>query len=277
MKITIPMASRGRPQGLLSVLTALDALATGNHTITYVLLIDDDDALTAKYVHQWFHAGLLPRMTYIRSADRSRTVAARINEACEAFPADVYCPLPDDGYPLAQHWDGIFQGMREMPAFAWLEVNAPGDATFIAVSERWRAATGRILPDYFPFWFADTWIAEVHYLAFAKGIGIVNQMPMGGKRGVTRGMRDLEFWFRFFAAKRAERIEEAAKVAKAWGFTLREDEREAQLKTLAEGDAWQKDRISVYAQKYAPPDEEPSEAYKRAKTAAEAFMAERGE
>lgn len=272
MKITIPVMSRNRPAGLLSVLTSLDALATGSNQITYVLVIDDDDQITLEHVEGW--TGMLPKNTHVRCGKRDRTLNARVNAVINEFPADIYCPLPDDGFPLTQHWDGLFQGLGELPAFAWCERNDPGNATFIAVSERWRAALGRGYPEYFPFWFADTWILEVHLLAFAKGIGIIQQLAMGGKRGTTQGMRDLKFWFEFFAATRVERIAEAEKVAKAYGFSVDvRKERKEQLAVLEEGSRKQLERVPHYEKMFNADDGDPSEVYIEAKRRAEAWRA----
>ena len=211
------MFSRHRPAGLLSVLTALDALASGTHEITYPLIVDDDDALMRETINYWRQHDMMPAGVFPIVGKRDRTLNARMNEACAAFPAEAYFFGPDDGYPLTQHWDAIFKAAVDqgLPAWCWVEKNAAGDATFICLSEKWRSALGRAFPEYFPYWFADTWIAEVHLLAFAKPIALINQLAMGGKRGKTQGMRELSFWFKFFAHTRDERIAEAEKLAKA--------------------------------------------------------------
>lgn len=273
MRITIPMPSRNRPAGLLSVLTALDALATGQNQITYVLIIDADDEATRQCVKQWFDMELLPPNVHTVIGQRDKILNARMNEIVGTFPADIYCVLPDDGFPLTQGWDAMFAGLSELPAFAWQEKNDPGNATFIAISERWRQATGRMFPEYFPFWFADTWIMEVHLLAFAKPIGVVQQLQMGGKRGQTQGMRDLPFWFDFFAKTRTERIKEAVAVAKEFGFTLDvERDRQDQLKALLEADEYQKQRAPVYAQARGDGADPETDLYREAKARAEAWL-----
>lgn len=249
MRITIPMPSRCRPAGLLAVLTALDALASGQHEITYAVILDSDDADTRHYVQQFTNDKLLPERTHVIVGERDKTLNARMNEVVGAFAAEVYCVLPDDGFPLTQGWDVILAGLQTqgVPAFAWQEKNDPGNPTFITITERWRLAVGRMFPEYFPFWFADTWIAEVHALAFAKGIGIVNQLQMGGKRGKTQGMRDLDFWFRFFAATRVERIAEAEAVAKEYGFTLDVGrDRKEIMDAMQEADEKQLRRVPEY-------------------------------
>lgn len=275
MRITIPMPSRNRPAGLLSVITALDALATGANEITYAIILDSDDMDSRLMVKQWADLNYLPRNTHTIVGERDKTLNARMNEVVGAFAAEVYCVLPDDGFPLTQSWDKILTDLtaQGIPAFAWQEKNDPGNPTFIVITEKWRQVTGRMFPEYFPFWFADTWLAEVHALAFAKGMGIVNQLQMGGKRGVTQGMRDLHFWFRFFAATRVERIAEAESLAKAYGFTVdvRKDRKEF-LEAMEEADAKQLMRVPEYESRFANKPDPATPCYTEALAKAKEWM-----
>lgn len=274
MKITVPIASRGRPAGLLSVLTSMDALATGRNEIVYPLILDDDDFVTLDHLSRWEADNLLPAGVVPLIGKRDKTLNARMNEAMKAFPAEIYSVLPDDGFPLAQHWDEMYTVLirnHAMPSFAWCEKNDPENATFIVLSDRWVSAVGGF-PEYFPFWFADTWILEVHALAFAKPIAVVNQLSMGGKRGKTQGMRDLEFWFKFFTQTRQERVGQAEKLARSYGFTVDvRKERKEQLADFDRRDAWQLTQVARYETMFKAV-EEPTEMYKQVKAAAEAWM-----
>lgn len=275
MKITVPLFSRNRPAGLLAVLTALEALSTGAHDITYPLIVDDDDEKTLECLASWAIHGMLPAGAVQVVGRRDRTLNSRMNDACKAFPADAYYFAPDDGYPLTQHWDRIFKAAHDqgLPAWCWLEHNAPGDATFICLSERWRQALGRAFPEYFPYWFADTWIAEVHLLCFAKPMALINQLAMGGKRGKTQGMRDLRFWLQFFAHTRAERIAEAEHLARAFGFTVSvERERSHFVRQLEQVDAEQMERADAMGQRFGADLGEPTPVYLAAKAKAEELM-----
>lgn len=275
MKITIGLPSRNRPAGLLSVLTAFNALASGTHQITYAVILDDDDYVSLEQFAHWDKSGMLPDGVKLFSGPRDRTVNARFNDAMTACPAEVYSQACDDAFPLAFHWDKLLAGASQIPAFSWQECNDPSNATYLVISERWRQAVGRFYPEYFPFWFADTWIAEVYTLAFAKPIGVVNQLRMGGKRGHTQGMRDLAFWFDFFAATRVERMAEAVSIAKAHGFSLNvEQDRAQQLQAMREGDTFQRGRVSLYEAAFKANLGEPSDLYKGAKFRAECWMAE---
>ena len=257
------------------MLKCFDALATGLHEITYAVIVDDDDYVTLEQVAHWEKSGMLPQGVRLFCAPRVKTVNARFNEAIAACPADVYMQACDDAFPLAFKWDVLVAGLVQIPAYSWQECNDPTNATYLVISERWRAAVGRFYPEYFPFWFADTWIAEVYTLAFAKPVGVVNQLQMGGKRGQTQGMRELAFWFDFFAATRQERMAEAVAVARAHGFRLNPaQDRAEQLQAMEAGDTYQRSRVSVYEAAFKANLGEPSAVYKAAKFRAEVWMAE---
>ena len=276
MKITIGLPSRNRPAGLLSVLTAFNALATGAHEITYALIVDDDDYTTLEQLEHWEKSGMLPVGVRKFAGPRDKTVNARFNNAIASCPADVYSQACDDTFPLCFHWDKMLAGaIEKVPCFNWQECNDPANATYPVMGTRWLEAVGRFYPEYFPFWFADTWIAEVFNLAFAKPIPVINQLQMGGKRGATQGMRDLAFWFEFFTATRVERIAEAGRVAKAFGFSLNAERDRAEiLERFAQGDAFQRSRVPLYEASFKANLGEPSQVYKAAKFRAECWMAE---
>lgn len=261
MKITAIMPSRNRPLGMLGVISAYQALSTGNHDITYVVILDKDDTDSINQTDLFDKVNVM-------IGERDRTVNARFNEACKKFPGDVYIQLCDDAYPLAFHWDAMVYALKDIPAYSWQEKNDPTNATYIAMSHKWYSAIGRFYPEYFPYWFADTWIAEVFALAFAKPIGVVNQLQVGGKRGKTHSMRDVKFWFDFFAATRVERVKEAELLARAYGFTLNMKDRQDQIKQMLEGDLYQQTQVERYEAMFGS-KEPPSALYVACKEIAE--------
>lgn len=212
MKIDVIVPSRGHPLRLMAVLTCFDALATGENDITYRVICDMDDPLTFKV------ADTLPFKVAMHAG--SGPLSKRMNEAAKEGGADLVTGAADDTFPLAQHWDGLLTigAEQNVPAFSWQEVNDPTNTTMVVFGRKWLDAVGRMLPEYFPFWFGDTWVAEVFELAFCKPLPIVANLPWGGKRGKTSGMRDLKFWFEFFAATRVERVAEARAVCFAYGI-----------------------------------------------------------
>lgn len=274
MKIAVIIPSRGRPLSLKAVLVALNALASGQNKISYTVLADKDDSDTAWCVEevrdmiegpQHKHTG--NTLTVIQ--DDNRLINVRENEIAPTLRADAYMPWADDLFPMAQHWDDIVQHVIEtaqVPAFSWQEANDPKNHTAIVISKKWYEATGRLFPEYFPFWFADTWMKEVFQFAFGAGMPIVEQLSFGGKRGKTGNMRDLAFWFRVFAETRDERIEDARKVSKAMQLSM-PDPKEA-IALFEQGDQMQLRNVPKYEEAFGA-NTTPSEYYLEAKAKAE--------
>lgn len=275
MRITIGLPSRNRPAGLLSVLTSLDQLATGFHDVTYAVVLDDDDYVTLEQWEHWKKSGMLPQNVREFVGARSKTLNARMNDAYAQCPGDLYSQVADDCFPLTHRWDLVFYGCRQLPAFCWTELNDPQNATFLVVSRKWHEITGRYTTERFPYWFADTWLSEVYRLAFGMPISAIDVLGMGGKRGTTQGMRDVAFWFKYFAATRSERIEEADKVADAYGHAIDHADRTSALAEMEAGDAKQLTQVPRYEAAFKANLGEPSQAYLDAKARADAWMAER--
>lgn len=260
------MASRGNPLRLMSVLTCFDALASGEHEVTYRVICDMDDPLTWKALG----AVKLPISVHIEQGP----IAMRMNEACAQSDADVFTGAADDTFPLAQHWDqlityGLSHGHH---AFSWQEANDPNNQTMIVLSKKWISAVGRMLPPYFPFWFGDTWIAEVYEILYEKPMPIAQNLPWGGKRGKTRGMRELRFWMDFFAATRVERMGEARCLALALDIPF--GDKQSVLDNLHNRDLMQRERIPKYEEWFGADQGDPSEQYLSMKATAEQWLAE---
>ena len=275
MKITIGLPSRGRPAGLLSVLKAFDALASGEHEVIYAVLADDDDHATLNEVDRWAAAGSLPKGVRLFVEYRDTRLHKRFNEAMLEYPADIYSQATDDLYPLAYHWDSILvKAAEQSPAFSWVECSDPNNHTCFAVTHKWLEAVGRFYPEWFPFWFADTWIAEVYSMAFNSPPVSVRQLQMGGKRGGTTGMHNLQFWVEFFIATRKIRVEEAKRVAAAFGSIPAVGDGDPPTVRFKEIDAWQLSHIEEYEKKFNANQGEPSARYMSAYERAQRWMNE---
>lgn len=265
MKIAVVIPTRERPALCAAVLTAFDQTASGKHDVRFIVRCDDDVPETAERLAEL----CLPNLTVI-SQPPPVTVGEKVNEAARSAPdADVVVQLCDDVFPLAQHWDiaiSTVMARYEPAAFCWNELNQPGNTTFPVLTRKWVQAVGRIWPEHFPFWFADTWISEVHELAFGQTMPIIQDMALGGRRGTTGACRDLSFWFKFFAFTRTERLAEAGKIRQAFGVTDTSFET-ALLEDMAKRDARQQSRCAGYERIYndgRKPSEQYLECYRRA-------------
>lgn len=275
MNIAVIIPSRSRPLSLKAVLIALHSLASCTNRISYTVLADKDDPDTAWYIEDVREmlegtkdAPTGNILTIIQ--DENRLINVRENEIAPTLRADAYMPWADDLFPMAQNWDSIIKYAIEqanVPAFSWQEANDPTNHTAIVISKVWYEATGRLFPDYFPFWFADTWMKEVFQFAFGAQMPIIEQLGFGGKRGATGNMHDLAFWFRVFAETRDERIEEARKICKAMGMSM-PDHAEAEA-LFERGDMMQLRAVPRYEQAFGAGSKPQTDFYREAKSRAE--------
>ena len=267
MKIDVIIPSRGNPTRLMAVLTCFDQLSTGNHEVTYRIICDMDDPLTCKAAES------LKLNTAIHIG--TGNLQTRMNDAAKEGDAQIVTTAADDVFPLAQDWDGILAvaDAKNIPAFSWQEVRDPTNHTNLVFSRKWLKAVGRMLSEYFPFWFGDTWVAEVFEMAFTQPMPIISNLPWGGRRGKTRGMRDLAFWFEFFAATRIERVAEAR--ALCFAYERKFEVPEAMAADMKRRDAEQLTRVPQYEQWFGANQGDPSEQYVKMKTAADQWLVQR--
>ena len=214
VKIAVLIPSRGRPERLAKVVLALKRLESGLNAVTYVIGADADDHQTIAASMDLWRAGLpvLPTV-----GPRSPSLGAIANRLAVKCPADVYTPLCDDTVVQTTGWDKkIAQAWRDDPNGVWWWSCVSG-ATCAIVSENWRAASGRLFTDYFPFWYDDIWLVEVQRYVTGRVGDRLDAWIADEAPGTTR-MRDLPFWDDFFWSRRDERLAEAARIAGILGL-----------------------------------------------------------
>jgi hypothetical protein len=215
MNIAVLILSRGRPAGLVAAIQSLHATASGDHPVQYVVCGDDDDP-TMEQAQELL--GYIPVTWSINP--RPDALGRAWNLGAQAAGAwDLALFTGDDTVPCTWHWDARMaqSAGHSAGAFAWTEANDPENCTYWVTTRGWHDAVGAACPELFPYWFNDTWVAEQHLFAFEAPIPVDRGLVMGGRRGTTREMREVSFWFQVFAATRHMRIAEAARIARAYG------------------------------------------------------------
>jgi len=264
-RIAVIIPSRKRPESLKAVLRALQASASGIHAIHYAVSFCRDDLATEAA------ACSVPFVsTFQRPADC--TPGAAFNHAVRKMPpADVYTGFCDDVFPLTYKWDEHLAHALRHPlvCFCWQEVTDPLNASYIASAGRVVKAIGDLCPEYFPYWFSDLWLAEIHHLAFGFRPSLVDGLQLVGKRGTTQGFRDFTFWCRVFAHTRPERLRAAVKLAAEYG-SVPPDVR-GTMEVCRAFDADFQSKAPLFETRFADP-KVPELYYQKAKARAEAML-----
>lgn len=147
------------------------------------------------------------------------------NNSFKTFAPDVHVLMSDDVMPLTWHWDEVINMAvsQGLDAFCWEEQGDPNNQTYLILTKKYAEALVSYLPIWFPFWFSDTWRNEIYIMVFHKSMPIVRDLKIGGKRGKTHGLQDVEFWFDFFARTRPQRIKEAEVLANNLGIEFKHE------------------------------------------------------
>lgn len=215
VNISVLIPSRGRPERLATFVQAVAAKASGKHTLRYAIGCDADDGDTIAMALALRASGL-PVFPYVGT--RPPSLGGLVNKLAERVPGDVYCTLGDDGVVKTDGWDdAVAQAWRAKPDGVWWW-RCTNNAAFPVVSEKWRAAAGRLFTDYFPFWYDDVWLIEVWRYATGSLHCLPIEAWLDDRASGTHRMRDLQFWDDFFWSRRYERREAARLIAARLGW-----------------------------------------------------------
>lgn len=215
MRIAVLIPSRGRTRQLSAALTSLRMCQSGENQVLYIVAVDDDDLPTKLLVQN--ASNDIPLA--MRVGPRPKSLGSVANDLAEHWPADVYCVWADDLLCISYEWDkAVAKAAEETPhGVFWWKSQRDELSLVPIITEKWRAATGRIFTEHFPFWYDDCWLYELWIMATDTNIKMLD-IRVVDKPTATTGMRDLSFWNHFYHAMRQTRVEEARAIAAKLGL-----------------------------------------------------------
>jgi len=221
MKLAVLLPTRNKPHLLQACIESFRHLASDENEVKFFVRADVDDNVYYRHVKLnakedvtfLFGDPLIPTMKVLDIIN---------SEEFKRFDPDIHIIMSDDVLSLTFHWDRVIVATVEsgQDAFCWEEAGDPHNTGYIVLSKKYVQAMPSYLTTWFPFWFSDTWRAEVHLMAFGKPMPIIRNLKLGGRRGKTHGMKDVKFWFDFFAKTRFDRVREAEILAENFGIPL---------------------------------------------------------
>ena len=196
MKLTINLATRGRPRHLAWTLT--HTLCNISHKDTLVLLsVDDDDADTIAMAGQFESERVV-----LSIEPREDSVGEKYNRALK-HPADVYLPMVDYVAHITPGFDErILEAASLFPDGIGVVYNHMANLSFPAiqaVTQGWVDHLGYIFPEYFPYWFIDHWVDDVVRMIDRVSFADVQVATQQEGRS-THEYREAYFWATFFDA-----------------------------------------------------------------------------
>ena len=201
MRLTLCIASRGRPVDLLATIAEIDKRIAKPYETTISVALDDDDTSNPEPPHTRAHL-------VWSIARREDSLGAKYNRAAANAKADAYVLGADDNIFMADGWDDairekmlLFSHGFGFVYFGRLDGTLP---TQMAIPRHLLDEQGFLFPENWPFWFHDTWVDEI---AHKSGRILWADIPVKelNDRGKSRGLREVKFWAELFEALRPSR------------------------------------------------------------------------
>ena len=125
--------------------------------------------------------------------------------------------------------------------------------TYPVFGWRWLETLQQIFSGHFPYWYEDRWVHQIGEMA-GRYVRLPIVMPSIGGKGLTRRMRDVPFWARFFQLSLDERRDSAKKLIEA--MNLDPEKKDAALKNLEQRAAELEKQQDKFSDLYAVFQEE---------------------
>ena len=250
----------------MAVIEVAKALSSGRHELEFIVCCDDDDHETQDRLSE-YRISVEPSPIYLGEV---------WNRGCEKIEADIYCPLPDDSFIACPDWDELIvtalSGTR-IKVIGWNDRANPGLMTLPIIGREWYDAAG-LYPAIFPYWFYDTWVAEVYSFVTGQMPYLPDPLVLTAKKGKTQRMRDLDFWWDVFSKLRPVRIQGAARLRALFNQTTDPEAINRVIGAWEHRDFVLKARIPQMQALMADESQMPNERYMEAKRAAENLIAD---
>lgn len=212
MKLTMALASRGRPDLLLKTVkrTAENMVLPDT---TLLVCLDEDDKCVAAGINGPFAEELRavdPRVK-VSVKPREDSRGEKYDRALTEAPADIYMPTCDYSALITPGFDKIIcEAADTFPDGIGVVNTQMANLSFPhyqAVTAKWVEVVGYIYSHVYPFWFIDHEIDDLQRMTGRGVFADVECAPEPVNNGLhkTIGLRDLEFWANLYDVARVER------------------------------------------------------------------------
>lgn len=219
MRMAITLATRGRPQQLLSTISRSMAHWTDKGTVLWVMA-DHDDEPTVDAINSAIK-GQFGEHVRLSVKQREDTIAEKWNRIIELDPdADVYFTAADDDPYLTPGYDTLaLEAAKRLPDGIGMVYGHNANASFssvVAPTAGLARKMGYVFPPYFPYWFVDHWTDDI-----ARIIGRISFADIRtdqSNAGKTQELREPAWWATFFDCAYLHRRAQAHAIIRAEDF-----------------------------------------------------------
>lgn len=215
MKLSIVLATRGRPPLLKNTIERTLANITEPET-KFVISLDTDDKETLYY--PGFPDD--PRLVW-SIKPREDALGDKANRVLLEAPADVYLYMVDYAPHITPGFDRkILDAAALFPDNIGVVYNYMVTSVFPAmnaVTHRLCELMGGFYPKWFPYWFVDHWLLDIHEM-IGRPAAVAECMVDTLNRPGTRDFREPAFWGTVYDALKPERRAIAERIFAAPDF-----------------------------------------------------------
>lgn len=158
MRLSINLATRGRPQLLRNTIERTLGNIALPSTI-FMVSVDEDDQASIKVANDY-----LDRIA-VSVMPREDALGEKYNRVLKVAPADVYLAMVDESPIITKDFDAkILEAAQVYPDGYACVVGPLANLSFAclyAVTEKFAGKMGGIFPPYFPYWFIDHWLDDI--------------------------------------------------------------------------------------------------------------------
>ena len=217
MKLTVNIATRGRPELLLKTAKIfLDNMVLKNTAL--MVSVDDDDKDTIDVLDA------LPSDLRVKVSVKPRedSRGEKYDRALKECPADVYLPAVDSVPILTEGWDKIILDCAKVFPDGIGVVNTPmANASFPglqAPTAKLVEKLGWIYNHEYPFWFIDHELDDIARMIGRFVFAPVKCLQHEWRPGNTTRLRDLDFWTSYYDLMNIERRAKAREIINGKDF-----------------------------------------------------------
>lgn len=269
MKITVCLASRGRPAAMIGVVMSMHRMKSTQHEIDFVLGLDEDDP-TTEHVRA-FEGELAPIFSVAPSPIVRGEIENRMIGVAAAGEPNAVTLMSDRTYNITPGWDDwLARAVTALPnrVLWWSCPDDPGCVIPIAPKAYLESNDWTWSPEMFPFWWDDTWHQEIDLMIHGPKSKKA-RCTYSGARGATANGREFAFWLDVFIKTRPRRQAQARQIAERLGVPLTSEWSDY----FTSYDAQMTERCPGFEERFGD-KREPSPRYLVAKTRAENLLAE---
>lgn len=208
MKVSITLATRGRPDRVLRTLTEM-VPNVRNPDTRIVVAVDSDDVGTLEILSS---LEAFAPCVIVDVREREDCIGDKWARALTVAPADLYgicadyCPMATPGFD-----EKVLEAAAVFPDGIGVVCDYLANLSFphtqFTTAKLVRLMGGRLYPSYFPYWFIDHWLDDISKMIGRLALAdIVTARPF--KSG-TQDMREPGFWATFYDSLFPERARQA--------------------------------------------------------------------